>query len=109
MQIQIPTTLLELSTEHDGLVTTLRLVGELDASTAPELRTRLAELYDGGRRCVVLDLSQLDFLDSTGLGVLVGALKRFRHDGGELALRDPRPTVRKVLALTTLDKLFLVA
>ena len=69
---------LSLATRTVGEHTVLEVGGEVDVYTAPRLRERLLELIDGGARHVVVDLGRVDFLDSTGLGVLVGALKRLR-------------------------------
>src|SRR5918912_3313340 len=73
---------LSLATRTVAEHTVLEVGGEVDVYTAPRLRERLVELVDGGARDVVVDLSRVDFLDSTGLGVLVGALKRLRSAGG---------------------------
>jgi anti-anti-sigma factor len=100
---------LSLEITDDGCIATVQVRGELDLATAPQVRACLTELYGSGRRRVVLDLSELDFIDSTGLGVLVAALKRFRSDGGELAVVNPTNRVRKVFELTRLDGQFLIA
>ena len=81
-----------------------RVSGELDVSTAPRLREELVALFAAGRRYVVLDLSDLDFLDSTGLGVIVGVLKRARTLGGDLLLVCPKPSIRRVFEITGLDR-----
>jgi anti-sigma B factor antagonist len=57
---------------------------------------------------LVVDLGGTEFIDSTGLGVLVRALKRLRHHGGELVVRSPRPNARKVLAITCLDRVMTI-
>ena len=93
----------------DDTVTCVRVMGELDVSTAPQLRECLHQLYLSGQRRVVLDLAELDFIDSTGIGVMVGALKRFRDDDGDVALRSPNRLVQKVLELTCLDRVFILA
>ncbi|MDA8296175.1 MAG: STAS domain-containing protein [Actinomycetota bacterium] len=82
--------------------------GEVDVSTAPALRQRLYELPDSAK--VVVDLSEVTFLDSTGLGVLVAALKRVRESdaGGDLRLVVTRPQVSKVLEVTGLSTVFSV-
>src|SRR5947208_12473988 len=77
---------LSLSTRAVGDHTVLEVGGEVDVYTAPRLRERLIELVDGGAKHVVVDLSRVEFLDSTGLGVLVGALKRLRAVDGSLGL-----------------------
>jgi anti-sigma B factor antagonist len=59
--------------------------GELDLYTAPDLRRLLTQVIEDGTTGVVIDLSETTFLDSTGLGVLIGALKRLRSRGGALA------------------------
>jgi anti-sigma B factor antagonist len=92
----------------DGTVATLVLDGELDMATAPDLTHCFHLLVDEGQVRVVADLSRLEFVDSTGLGALVGGLKRLREHGGDLALKDPKPMVTKLLALTGLDKVFTV-
>lgn len=90
----------------------IRLSGELDVASAPRLRQGVLDLLarpdvtNGHGPTVVLDLRDVDFVDSTGLGVMVGLLKRLRSDGGELVLRGVRPTTSKVLEMTGLDRVF---
>ena len=95
--------------EHDGAVARLRLIGEMDAGTVDVFRAAIVDLRDAGEERVTLDLSELDFIDSTGLGALVGALKRFRDGDGDVTLTGVRSRVGKLLALTGLDKAFTVA
>lgn len=64
------------------------------------------ELIDGGARHVVVDLGRVDFLDSTGLGVLVGALKRLRSVGGSFALVCDKEPLLKIFRITALDQVF---
>ncbi|HET7720100.1 MAG TPA: STAS domain-containing protein [Acidimicrobiales bacterium] len=84
----------------------VRLLGELDMSTAPQLRDELLRLVSGGATMVTVDLSELAFVDSTGLSVLITGLKRLRQQGGELALRSPTPGTRRVLEITGLTEVF---
>jgi anti-sigma B factor antagonist len=91
--------------EQDG-VCTLALVGELDMATAPEFRERLLGLFADGFRQVVIDLGELAYVDSVGLGVLVGGLKRYREAAGDLHLRRPQGQVSQVLDLTGVSQLF---
>lgn len=84
----------------------VRVDGEIDVATGPELRRRLIELVDEGVRHVVLDLSTVPFLDSSALGVFVTGLKRLRIAGGTMRLAACRPPVRAVLKITSLDRVF---
>ena len=97
---------LSLSTRTVGDHAVLEVGGEVDVYTAPRLRERLVELVEAGARSVVVDLSRVEFLDSTGLGVLVGALKRLRAAGGSLALVCGHERLLKIFRITALDRVF---
>jgi anti-sigma B factor antagonist len=84
----------------------LAVSGEVDVYTAPRLREKLVELVSAGHRQVVVDLDGVEFLDSTGLGVLVGGLKRLRSHEGDLALVCTQPRILKVFEITGLTKAF---
>jgi anti-sigma B factor antagonist len=88
----------------DG-VCVVHVIGEVDSDTSDQLRHQLIDLIDAGEHEIVLDLSKLEFLDSTGLGVLVGAMKRLQREGS-LKLRSPRPAAMKVFQITGLDGVF---
>jgi anti-sigma B factor antagonist len=97
---------LSLSTRSEGDRTIVEVGGEIDVYTAPRLREQLVDLVADGKYHLVVDMERVDFLDSTGLGVLVGALKRVRNNGGELALVCTAPRIRKVFEVTGLTKVF---
>jgi anti-sigma B factor antagonist len=97
---------LGLKVEERGDVAVLAVSGEVDVATVPRLREQLHGLVASGTPRIVVDLDAVDFLDSTGLGVLVGALKRVRANGGELALVCTAPRIRKVFEVTGLTKVF---
>jgi anti-sigma B factor antagonist len=78
------------------------VAGELDVSTASSLRTELDRLLARSVTTLTLDITDLGFIDSTGLGTIVGALKRARSAGGDVSLRRPAPPIRRVLDLTAL-------
>lgn len=83
--------------------------GELDAYTAPRLQSQLRDLINNqGNLTVVLDLATMTFIDSTGLAVLVEALKRIRSRGGELTLANPTRATLRVLEVSGLNRVFMV-
>jgi anti-sigma B factor antagonist len=86
----------------------LRLVGELDMGTAPRLAAALEPVYEHGVATLVLDLSQLQFIDSTGLSHLVKALKRQQTHGGDVVLHAPTDQTRRVLELVGMTTLFTI-
>jgi anti-sigma B factor antagonist len=95
------------TTDHGGL-TVVSVTGEVDLYSAPGLKERVADLVSSGRTRIAVDLAGVEFMDSTGLGVLIGGLKRCKEAGGSLALVGPREPVLKVLAITGLDKVFAI-
>ena len=82
-------------------------VGEarLDASQATPFREYMTNLINQGQRDLVVDLSQVDFMDSSGLGAIVGALKELNGDGS-IELAGPRKSVHDLFDLTCMDKIF---
>lgn len=82
--------------------------GEIDIATSDELRSALLRLNEQGARHVTVDLADLEFIDSTGLGALIRVLKHYREQGGDVVLASPTKPVQKVLEITSLDKLFTV-
>jgi anti-sigma B factor antagonist len=97
---------LVIDTSDRGDLTILSVNGEVDLYSAPALKERVADLVSSGRIRIAVDLAGVEFMDSTGLGVLIGGLKRCKEAGGTLALVGPREPVVKVLAITGLDKVF---
>jgi len=87
--------------------TIVTICGEIDLYTAPRLHSELAGLLDEGMPPrVVIDMSGVEFCDSTGMNVLLSCLRRARERGGELEIAAPRPAVRKILQVTGLDSVF---
>ena len=97
---------LSLTTRAVGRHTVLAVGGEIDVYTAPQLRAELIRLADAGYANIVVDMERVDFLDSTGLGVLVGALKRARAAGGSVELACSQPKILKIFNVTGLEKVF---
>lgn len=87
-------------------VAVVRLDGRLDYQSAPAARQELQEAVNAGSPRLVVDLSAVEFLDSSGLGALIAGLKVARAAGGDLRLASVPEQARVVLALTTLDRMF---
>ncbi|MEX0665717.1 MAG: STAS domain-containing protein [Acidimicrobiia bacterium] len=81
--------------------------GEIDVATSPRLRTELHDCLERGARTIVLDLEAMSFIDSSGLGVLVGVVKRLKDQQGDtIMLCNLQEPVRRVFEITGLTELF---
>ena len=85
---------------------TVRLHGDIDLATVPHVRAALVDLHERGHRHLLVDLARVDIIDSTGIGVLIGALRRARAAGGTVRLGERSVEVDKVFALLGLSDLF---
>lgn len=100
---------LRVSSRTHGDHTVVAVAGEIDLYTAPRLQGALTAVVMGeGAARVVVDMAGVEFCDSTGMNVLLAALRRARERGGELVLAGPRPAVRKILQVTGLESVFTV-
>ncbi len=86
----------------------VRVIGDLDLATAPLLREEIIALVSSGVCTITMDLAHLDFIDSTGLSVLVTSLKHIREHGGDLALRSLNPSALKVVEISGLTEVFAI-
>ena len=98
--------ILELTGDEDG-VGVLSAKGRLNMAAAPELRAAVAAAIGAGHRRLVLDLAETGFMDSSGLGALVGCLKAMREAGGEIRLANVGEQVRMVFELSGVDRILL--
>jgi anti-sigma B factor antagonist len=92
--------------EIDETRVILRVVGEIHATTAPEFSERLNAAIAQGRTGVVLDLTGVEFIDSTGLSVLLNGLRRVTRVRGTMVLACANPTVLRLFEITKLDSTF---
>lgn len=97
---------LTLATHEVDGTTVVAVGGEIDVYTAPRLRERIADLVAGGHYNLVIDLGAVEFLDSTGLGVLVGGLKKVRAHDGSMRLVCAQERLLKIFRITGLAKVF---
>jgi len=82
------------------------IAGEVDIFTSPKVKEALALLIDQQHYCVVVNMSKVRYIDSTGLGVLIGGLKRVREHGGAMNLVLANGQIRKIFDITGLVKIF---
>ena len=96
----------EVNVAPVGSWTVMAVAGEVDVATAPRLRKEVVALLGEGHDRVVVDLEAVDFVDSTGLGVLIGVLRRVNAVGGSLRLVCTTDRILDLFALTGLDRIF---
>ena len=97
---------LRIDVREQGDWSVVDAVGEIDVATAPRLREQLIALVGSGRYQIVVNLEGVDFIDSTGLGVLISGLKRVRTHDGAFALVCTEPRILKVFEITGLVAVF---
>ncbi len=95
--------MLEIQVEQSADYTVCRPMGELDAYTVGQFRESLAELAGADR--LLIDLSDVPFMDSAGLGALIGGIRRAREAGGDVAVACSRPTLTRLLHTTGFDRI----
>jgi anti-sigma B factor antagonist len=96
---------LDVHSETPG-VTVIAVSGEIDVYTAPKLREKLISLVEAGSYQLIIDMEGVEFLDSTGLGVLVGGLKRVRAHDGWIDLVCTQSRILRIFRITGLNKVF---
>lgn len=104
----VTTVELKISSRSQEDVAVVAVGGEIDLYTAPQLRNELVDALEDGARLLVIDMSRAEFCDSTGISVLLSAMKRSRGKGGDLELVAPKPAVMKVLEVTGLTEVFTI-
>ena len=99
--------MLDIQLENGDGYVICRPVGELDAFTVSQFRQSLAELASNPR--ILIDMSGVPFVDSAGLGALIGGIRRARELGGDVAVACNRPTLTRLLHTTGFDRIVTVA
>jgi anti-sigma B factor antagonist len=89
-----------------GETAVFSVYGELDLHEAPELQDRIADAIDRGTELIVVDLTNVTFIDSMALGVLLAASNRLRVSGRHLRLVVPNPSIRRIFEISFLDRVF---
>jgi anti-sigma B factor antagonist len=96
----------ELDEESPEGAHVINVRGEIHVTTAPEFSQRLTSAIEAGKKALVLDLSGVEFIDSTGLSVLLNGLRRINQLNGRMALVTENPTVLRLFHITKLDSTF---
>lgn len=87
----------------------LQIVDELDVSTAAKLRAEIDRIFEKTKANICIDATKLSYMDSTGLGVIIGAYGRMKENGGyRIVIVNPRDNIKKLLSVTSLDKILCV-
>ncbi|MDQ4148778.1 MAG: STAS domain-containing protein [Actinomycetota bacterium] len=97
---------LTIGSNLQGPWTIVGVEGEVDLSNASRLRQHIIEQVERGNYNLAVDLGAVDFMDSSGLAVLISGLRRTKEHQGSLVLVAPTPSVKRVLSITGLDKVF---
>jgi anti-sigma B factor antagonist len=106
----VPAVELNVSSRSHGDHAIVIATGEIDLYTAPRLQSELAEVIANAapEPRIIVDMSGVEFCDSTGMNILLSCLRQVRERGGELELAAPRPAVMKILQVTALDSVFTI-
>ncbi|GAA3931735.1 anti-sigma factor antagonist BldG [Actinomadura viridis] len=101
---------MDFAVEHrvEKGLTIVKINGEIDVFTSPKLRELLLDIIEDGAEHLVVDLGEVTFLDSTGLGVLVGIYHRLRARDGSMSFMGVNDRVRRVFHVTQLTKIFVL-
>jgi len=99
---------MEMSQQNFQLSGIINLQGSVDADSAPQLKERLETMLQNKEKWLLLDMSKISFMDSSGLGALVACAKKFDASGGELSLVGLNQNMRKLLQITRTDRVLRV-
>ena len=97
---------LEINVRSEKNVPVIELNGEVDAYTSARFRETMIELIENGAANLIISMDRVDYIDSSGLGALVGGLKRANERQGRIVIVCSNPQVRKVFEITGLERVF---
>lgn len=95
---------LKINSQYNNENWEFKVIGEVDISTSSLFRTNLEKAYSEKKADFIIDISDLSYMDSTGLGVIIGAYGRMKENGNKITLLNPRNNIKKLLSITSLDK-----
>lgn len=97
---------MEISEHRHNGITAFSLVGKLEFTSSSRLKEKVQAALSEGRVKIILDLTQVDFVNSSGLGTLISILKQVRQSGGRLMLSGLAPVVKEIFEITQLEQVF---
>jgi anti-sigma B factor antagonist len=97
---------LQISERRDGPTSVLELTGEVDAYTSPSFREAMISALGTGRKDLIISMERVEYIDSSGLGALVGGLKRASEQHGRILIVCSKPQVTRVFEITGLVRVF---
>lgn len=100
---------LQIEVKEKNNISVLVLNGEIDVYTSPKLKEKIVELIEEGKNSLIINLQDVSYIDSTGLGVLVGALRRCKEKEGEVYLIYSSPRLKRIFEITGLNNSFKIA
>lgn len=86
----------------------IELEGEIDVYTAGQLKNVFTDIMEDKKENIKIDAKELEYIDSTGLGILIGALKKLEEEDKNITISNIRPNIKKLLNITGLDKVFII-
>lgn len=96
------------SYDEANKVWNIKLDGEVDIYTAGSLKDAFMKMLEENKENIKIDAEKLDYIDSTGLGVLIGVLKKLREEEKNIIILNIKPSINKLLNITGLDKIFVI-
>ena len=106
VEIELMENILLVDESRSGSATIVALSGRMDASSSPAAEVVLSRLIGSGERRIVVDMSDLDYISSAGLRVMLASLKRLREDGGQLLLAGLKPEIRNIFEIAGFQRIF---
>lgn len=99
---------LKISYEHSDEAVKVTLAGEVDIYTSQKFKEKLYDIVDSTKSDLVIDCKELNYIDSTGLGILVGTLKKSKLYGKKVCISNLKENIKKLFLITGLDKVFII-
>lgn len=106
VQLRVESIRLETAVSQVADVPVVRATGEIDVYTAPDFKSSISQAMNSGAKNLVIDLTDVSYMDSSGFGTLLGATKRLRPKGGKINLVGCSEAIERMLKITRLDSIF---